>query len=51
MLRVGKSLLGFAPGADASFTFKWADHYEDGDVMSFYTKGDAAPYGRLNWVY
>lgn len=51
MLRVEKSLLGFAPDADASLQFKWADNYIDGDVFSFYTRGDAAPYGRLNWVY
>ena len=51
MLRVGKALLGFAPGANASFRFKWADNYTDGDIYSFYTRGDAAPYGRLNWVY
>ena len=50
-LSVEKSLLGFAPGKDASFTFKWADNYTDGDVYSFYTRGEAAPYGRLNWVY
>ena len=50
-LCVKKSLLGFGPGADASFTFKWADNYTDGDLYSFYTRGDAAPYGRLNWVY
>ena len=51
MLRVEKSVLGFTPGADASFSFKWADNYTDGDIYSFYTRGDAAPYGRLNWVY
>ena len=50
-LRVEKALLGFKPGADASFTFKWADNYIDGDIYSFYTRGEAAPYGRLNWVY
>ena len=49
MLRVPKALLGL--GESASFTFKWADNYEDGDIMSFYTRGDSAPYGRLNWVY
>ncbi len=49
MLRVPKALLGL--GEKASFTFKWADNYEDGNIMSFYTKGDSAPYGRLNWVY
>lgn len=49
MLRVPKAVLGL--GEKASFTFKWADHYEDGNILSFYTKGDSAPYGRLNWVY
>ncbi|MBQ6163221.1 MAG: hypothetical protein IJK23_01970 [Clostridia bacterium] len=51
MLRVEKSLLGFSSGADASLSFKWADNYTDGDIMSFYTRGDAAPYGRMNFVY
>ncbi|MCR5042001.1 MAG: hypothetical protein K6C36_07900 [Clostridia bacterium] len=51
MLSVEKSLFGSASGENASFTFKWADNYVDGDIYSFYTKGDSAPYGRLNWVY
>ena len=51
MLRVDKSLLGIAHGADASFRFKWADNYTDGDIYSFYTRGESAPYGRLNWIY
>lgn len=51
MLRVQKSILGLAGNQRAAFTFKWADNYEDGNVMSFYTRGDSAPYGRLNWVY
>ncbi len=51
MLSVEKSLFGLSQGADASFTFKWADNYTDGELYSFYTRGDAAPYGRLNWVY
>lgn len=49
MLCVSKALLGV--DGNASFRFKWADNYTDPDVMSFYTKGDSAPYGRLNWVY
>ena len=49
MLSVPKALLGL--GKKTAFTFKWADNYEEGSVMSFYTKGDSAPYGRLNWVY
>ena len=51
MLRVEKSLLGFSAVADASLSFKWADNYTDGDIMSFYPRGDAAPYGRMNFVY
>lgn len=31
--------------------FKWADNYVKGDIWSFYTEGDAAPYGRLNYVF
>ena len=36
--------------------FKWADNYqenEDGqyDIFTFYTDGDAAPLGRMNYVY
>ena len=49
MIRVPKALLGLEK--KPSFTFKWADNYEEGNILSFYTKGDSAPYGRLNWVY
>ena len=36
--------------------FKWADNYQQNesgsyDVWTFYTDGDAAPYGRLNYIY
>ncbi|MBQ6065631.1 MAG: hypothetical protein IJK89_02310 [Clostridia bacterium] len=51
MLRVPKAALGLAGNKKAAFTFKWADNYEEGNLMSFYTRGDSAPYGRLNWVY
>ena len=47
MLKVSKALVGSADG----FTFKWADNYIGNDVNSFYTKGDAAPYGRLCYRY
>ena len=49
MLSVPKALLGLTK--KTAFTFKWADNYDEGEIMSFYTKGDSAPYGRLNWVY
>jgi len=36
--------------------FKWADNYQQNesgtyDIWTFYTDGDAAPYGRLNYIY
>ncbi len=47
MLKVSKSLMD----SDDGFNFKWADNYIENDVNSFYTKGDAAPYGRLCYCY
>lgn len=47
MLKVSKALVDSADG----FSFKWADNYIENDVNSFYTKGDAAPYGRLCYCY
>lgn len=47
MLKVSKTLVDSADG----FNFKWADNYIGNDVNSFYTKGDAAPYGRLCYCY
>ena len=47
MLRVSKSLVDSAD----SIRFKWADNYTQGDIYSFYTKGDSAPYGRLCYSY
>ncbi len=37
---------------DVSIQFKFADNYQgEDDIFSFYLNGDAAPYGRLNYVY
>jgi len=47
MLKVSKTLIDSADG----LCFKWADNYIENDVNSFYTKGDAAPYGRLCYCY
>ena len=47
ILMVSKALVDSADG----FNFKWADNYIENDVNSFYTKGDAAPYGRLCYRY
>lgn len=31
--------------------FKWADNYVEDDIWSFYEKGDAAPIGRLTYIF
>ena len=46
-LEIPRAMLGDVIG----FQFKWADNYIPGDVYSFYTSGDAAPMGRLNFRY
>ena len=42
-------------GIDASrpFTleFKWSDNRKEDDPMDFYVNGDAAPRGRINWLF
>ncbi len=50
MVAVPRSAIGVA-GNLFHLEFKWADNYKDNDIFSFYTDGDAAPYGRLNYVY
>jgi len=51
MLRVAKADLGI--NGNDSFAFKWADNiavdYSSTDITPFYTQGDAAPLGRLNY--
>ena len=37
---------------NVSIEFKFADNYQgEDDIFSFYLNGDAAPYGRANYVY
>ena len=50
MVAIPKSALGITD-ADFTIQFKWSDHCTSGDVYSFYTDGDAAPIGRMNYVY
>jgi len=39
-------------GKNLDFEFKWSDNCKvDGNIMNFYTLGDAAPDGRFNYVY
>ena len=47
MLSVDKSLISDSD----NIRFKWADNYTENDVLSFYTKGDSAPYGRLCYSF
>jgi len=50
-LTVPRKLLGLDQ-KPSQFEFKWADNYQgEGDITSFYRDGDAAPIGRLNYVF
>lgn len=58
MLSVPNKMIGLDKYQDGlvDIQFKWADNYQknvDGeyDIFTFYTDGDAAPIGRLNYVY
>ena len=59
MLAISRADLGIPDNNGATLIdiqFKWADNYqkdEEGnfDIWTFYKDGDAAPYGRLNYVY
>ena len=59
MLAISRADLGIADNDGNTLIdiqFKWADNYqknEDGtyDIWTFYSDGDVAPYGRLNYVY
>ena len=48
-LKVPRQVLGAAGALD--FEFKWSDNRQADDVMDFYVNGDAAPRGRLNWLF
>ncbi len=49
-VKIPRSALGIGDGA-FTFDFKWSDNSADGDIMDFYTKGDAAPGGRFKFRY
>lgn len=45
-------MLGLSASSGITIQFKWADNYQgEDDIRSFYLNGDAAPYGRLNYLY
>ena len=56
VISVPRALLGIpgpvCAGSDlVSLSFKWTDGCDTTDVYSFYRDGDAAPYGRMSYVY
>jgi hypothetical protein len=50
MLRIERALLGVQTNP-IDIQFKWTDNCDINDVYSFYTSGDSAPYGRLNYTF
>lgn len=51
-LAIPLEMLGLDGTQEPVIQFKWADNYQgEDDVWSFYLNGDAAPYGRLNYLY
>ena len=50
MLAIPRAVLGLT-GDTFSLQFKWTDNCQSGDIFSFYTDGDAAPLGRLNYIF
>ena len=58
MYKIPRSMLNIPDSEDCvlDIQFKWADNYQldennKGDIWSFYEDGDAAPYGRMNYVF
>lgn len=52
MMEIPKALVGLDAGSDFRILFKWADCREPITRMEdFYTKGDCAPIGRLNYLF
>ncbi len=56
VVAVPRELLGIKGAPDGehdlvSLSFKWTDGCDTSDVFSFYRDGDAAPYGRMAYLY
>ena len=51
MYKVPCKVLGVDPAKSFKLEFKWSDNRQADDVMDFYVNGDAAPRGRLNWLF
>lgn len=44
-------MLGIDATKSFRLEFKWSDNRQRDDVMDFYVNGDAAPRGRINWLF
>lgn len=51
MAAIPRAQIGIPAGTKTTIEFKWSDNCKFGDEYSFYTDGDAAPIGRINYVY
>ena len=49
--RIPAEILGLDTARPFSLEFKWSDNRQSDDVMDFYVNGDAAPRGRLNYLF
>ncbi len=46
-----KTLLGYRRDEHIRLAFKWSDNMQEPDIMDFYQNGDAAPRGRMNYLF
>ena len=51
MIKVPRDMLGLNDDKSLDFEFKWSDNMQEHDIMDFYVNGDAAPRGRLNYLF
>jgi hypothetical protein len=52
MIEIPKCAIGIEPGSKFRILFKWVDsRTEIYRIEQFYTDGDCAPIGRLNYVF
>jgi hypothetical protein len=52
MIEIPKCAIGIEPGSKFRILFKWVDsRTEIYRMEQFYTDGDCAPIGRLNYVF
>jgi len=51
-IKIKRATLEIDKREKLDFEFKWSDNSpDDGNIMDFYTTGDAAPGGRFNFIY